>query len=349
MAELHHWARKTTLRPATIFIGGGTPTLLRPELWQRLLATLTDLGILESAREFTVEANPETVTPELLRLLHQGGVNRLSIGAQSFDPLLLKALERWHEPANVARAVAAARDAGFDNLSLDLIFAIPGQTMAMLDADLDQALALEPDHLSYYGLTYEPNTAMTQRLRMGQFQPAPEELERDMYARLLDRLDAAGFEQYEISNWARRAPRLAGDASGGKCPSRDNRCRHNLAYWKNANWLGMGPGAASHVEGRRWKNQPHLGGYLAATDQPPVVDDETLPAEQRIGELLMLGLRLRQGVTLDWLAQNLPADDPRHQTIYELIGLRMLQRTADSLRLTRAGLFVADAVIARLL
>lgn len=332
IAELTQAASVTPLRPRTIFVGGGTPTLLREPLWERLLSTLRELGVLQDVREFTVEANPETVSPSLLRLLADGGVNRLSIGAQSFDPTLLKMLERWHEPASVGRAVAMARDAGIGEVNLDLIFAIPGQTRALLDTDLNAALALEPTHLSCYSLIFEPNTAMTQRLRMGQIAPAEEDLERAMYAQVIERLDAAGFAHYEISNWARTTP-----------------CAHNLVYWHNENWLGCGPSAASHIEGHRWKNVPHLGKYIDGTPLPPTMDHERLDADRHIGEALMLALRLREGAPLTWLAQHLPPQDSRHTVINELIGLGFLERTDTHLRLTHQALFVADSVIAKLL
>ena len=192
------------LRPRTVFAGGGTPTFLRPGLWDLLLAALHRHGTLERTTEFTVEANPETVTPDLMRRLADGGVNRVSIGAQSFQKASLDALERWHRPESVARAVDACRGAGINNLSLDLIFAIPGQTLAMLDDDLDRLLELEPTHLSTYGLTYEPQTPLTARLRVGRVTPIDEDTERAMYARVLERLEGAGFAHYEVSNWAKR-------------------------------------------------------------------------------------------------------------------------------------------------
>jgi oxygen-independent coproporphyrinogen-3 oxidase len=270
-----------------------------------------------------------------------GGVNRISVGAQSFHPALLKTLERWHEPASVARAVGILRAAGIANFNLDLIFAIPGQTMDQLAADLDAALALQPTHLSCYGLTYEPNTAMTKRLQMGQFKPADEELERDMYAMVLERLSTAGFDQYEVSNWARHS-----DFNGH---SKDFRCQHNLMYWTNEDWLGVGPAAASHIAGFRWKNLPHIGKYLDSTPEPPITDLEHLPDAQRIGEELMLRLRLIEGAPDAWLAQRLPPNDPRWETIRYLVSLGMLEQEDAHLRLTRKGLFVADAVIKELL
>jgi oxygen-independent coproporphyrinogen-3 oxidase len=345
IAELNHHAatRAQPLRPRTVFVGGGTPTLLPAAAWRRLLDAMATLGLLEDTAEFTVEANPETVTPDLIQTLTQGGVNRLSMGAQSFQPQLLKALERWHDPASVGRAIATARDAGIRNLNLDLIFAIPGQTMAQLDADLDAALALSPTHLSCYNLTYEPNTALTSKLRLGRVRPVDQDTEAAMYGRVIARLDDAGFEHYEISNWARKDP----------ARSVDNRCQHNLAYWRNLNWLAIGPAASGHVDGYRWKNQAHLGRYLSGAPTPPRVDEERLPPEARVGEVLMMGLRLLEGVAGSWIDEHVPVGHPRHRTIDELLSVELLQwagRGDDRrLRLTRRGLFVADAVVARLL
>lgn len=337
LEELTHRRQHLDLRPRTIFVGGGTPTLLGPAAWRHLLNSMTDLDLLREVVEFTVEANPETVTDELARTLAAGGVNRMSLGAQSFHRPLLKTLERWHEPENVARAVGVLREAGIDNLNLDLIFAIPGQTLASLRADLEAAIGLQPMHLSCYGLTYEPQTAMTQRLKLGQVTAIEEDVERAMYEMVLDHLGGAGFEQYEVSNWAR--------TSG----SESRRCLHNLAYWTNRNWLGIGPSAASHVDGYRWKNQPSISRYMEQSPEPPTMDHEHLPPERRVGEELMLRLRLREGVPLTWLAEHLAADYPRHAVIAELISIEMLQRTQTHLRLTRRGLLVADAVIAKLL
>ncbi|MEM6459713.1 MAG: radical SAM family heme chaperone HemW [Planctomycetota bacterium] len=334
-AELRELADRLggALRPDTVFAGGGTPTYLRAELWDRLFGTLRDLGLLDRVAEFTVEANPETVTPDLMRRLAAGGVDRVSIGAQSFDRGSLAALERWHDPDSVPRAVDACRAAGIDNLSLDLIFAVPGQTLAMLDADLDRLLELEPTHLSTYGLTYEPQTPLAARLRLGRVTAVDDETERRMYERILERLGAAGFVQYEVSNWAKPG----------------FRCRHNLHYWHNRDWLGAGPGAASHRGGHRWRNAPNLAAYLDAAPHPPTQDHERLDPDARLGERLMLGLRLREGIGLAWLDDHLPSGDRRHAAIDELIGLGMLERTATHLRLTRRGLFVADSVIAKLL
>jgi oxygen-independent coproporphyrinogen-3 oxidase len=335
LREIEAAAAEVDLRPTTIFVGGGTPTILAPHHWRRMLAELARSRVLDRTVEFTVEANPETVTAELAVVLAEGGVNRVSIGAQSFNPAHLKTLERWHDPRNVARAMDHFRAAGITNINLDLIFGVPGQTPAEVDADLRAALDLAPTHLSYYGLTYEPNTAMTQRLRMGQVQRIDEDAEREMYALILDRMADAGFEQYEISAWAR-----AGTLPDGS----DLRCRHNLLYWTCGDYLGLGPGAASHIDGRRWKIAPRLGDYIAASPDAPVVDHELLDPAQRTTERLMMNLRLREGVPLDWFT----AAVSDRAGVEHLAALGLIERTATHLRLTRQGLFVADAVIAEL-
>lgn len=339
IAEIERRSEQTTLKPTTLFAGGGTPTYLRLELWVQLLDSLASRGILstENTSEFTVEANPETVTPELIRLLVQAGVNRLSIGAQTFDRGSLKALERWHEPDSVKKTVQICHDEGLHNFSLDLIFAIPGQTLDMLERDLDALLALHPTHLSTYGLTYEPNTPLTAKLRVGQVNPIDEQLEKEMYELVLSRLEEAGYEHYEVSNWARKDPR------------RDYRCQHNLAYWNNLNWLGLGPAAASHVNGKRWRNAPNLTTYLAHCPTPPTQDHEQLDAKGRFAEQLMLGLRLSTGIDADWFDSHPALRQDQRETAREWVDLGFLQRTDGQLRLTRKGLFVADSVIAKLL
>lgn len=327
--ELQNWTKNTFLKPKTIFVGGGTPTLLRPKLWQSLLTSLHEQVNFSELVEFTVEANPETITAELLDVLVAGGVNRISIGGQSFDPSLLKVLERWHDPANVPRAAQLARTAGIRNVNVDLIFAIPGQNMAQLENDIQSALSIEPEHISYYGLTYEPNTAMTQRLKQNQFMPIDEQLETDMFLHLMDRLTAAGYEQYEISNWAKPG----------------YRCEHNLIYWRNGNWLGVGPSAASHADGRRWKNLANIGRYLEGDGAPPVADMEVLNDDQRLGEYLMLGLRLKEGVDCSVI----PSDNSRHAVIQDLVRQNLLEYVGQNIRLTSQGLLLADAVIEQLL
>ena len=310
----------------SLFVGGGTPTLLRPELWRELLSTLRDRFDLAAA-EFTVECNPETASAELFDILVGGGVNRISIGAQTFNTAHLKTLERWHDPANVGRAVQLAREAGIGRQSIDLICAIPGQTLIEWRQDLEHALDLGVTHLSCYALTYEPNTAMTARLKRGDFTPADEDLEADMLELTLATLRDAGFERYEVSNYAR-----PGDA-----------CRHNLAYWRQEPWLAAGPSASGHVAGWRWKNVPRLDSYLGeplTVGLPPAVDVEPPDERRALAERLMTGLRLSEGID----ARGLPAT--LHTLARQQHERGFLLMDGDRWRLTDAGMMLADGIAA---
>jgi len=320
----------------TLFVGGGTPTLLEPALLARLLDGLRHIFRWRDDAEWTVEANPETVTDEIARTLLDAGVNRVSIGCQSFDPGLLKALERWHEPASVARAVERLRAAGLTDLNLDLIFAIPGETLDQWQRDLDQALALKPSHLSCYGLVYEPNTALTKRRDMGQVTPTEDDLEAAMYEHTRERLAHAGFEQYEISNWAR--PR--------------RRCQHNELYWNDADWLALGPSASGHAGRLRWKNAPRLGDWLDRAPFSPLGHAEVVTDRQRSGERFMLGLRRNEGLPLHEVERLLAcgSDAPLRRAAIDRACIEgLLQRDGDRLRLTDRGLLLADSVLSQLI
>lgn len=279
---------------STIFIGGGTPSLLAIKHWRRILATLHNLFDLTpitdpgGVGEWTVECNPESATLELLQSLKAAGVNRISLGAQSFNPVHLKALERTHNPENVARALDLARSAGFERTSIDLIYAIPGQTMDDWRRDLEAALELKTKHISCYNLTYEPNTAMTRRLQAGEFRPIDDETEAHMHELAVELLQRRGLQRYEVSNFA-----VAGHES-----------RHNLAYWRQEQWLAAGPSASGHafaghsrrLGSWRWKNVPRLGDYLASGGYSPIVDCEPPDPNRLLRERLMMGLRLREGI-----------------------------------------------------
>ncbi len=335
LEELAFSAERLSLPLKTMFVGGGTPTLLEPSLWQRLGAAFKPL--IDGETECTVEANPETVEEPLLDVLVDSGVNRLSIGAQSFDEGLLKALERHHAPANVGRAVRLARQAGIKRVSLDLIFAIPGQTMQMLEADLDQALDLEPEHLSYYALTYEPKTPLFQRRAGGLVEQVDEDLEAAMFERVQARLAEAGYAQYEISNYAR------GDLEV---------CRHNLVYWQGQNYWPLGPGAAGKLGALRWRNAPALPAYLKSQQWPAVVDVERLDEAGQIGEQLMLGLRLNAGLSgqqLEALLANDPASTTRRAAIEGFCQRGLLEQDGMGLRLTQQGRMLGDGIMAALL
>lgn len=335
----------------TIFVGGGTPSLLRVELWERILAALHRLFDLAAIRagpgEFTVECNPESTTPELLGCLVAGGVDRVSLGAQSFNPRQLQVLERRHDPANVARALELAAQAGVRRRSIDLIFAVPGQSLADWAADLHAAIALGTTHLSCYNLTYEPNTAMTARLKRGEFQPADEDLETDMFALTLATLRAAGLERYEVSNFA--APGQA--------------CRHNLAYWRQDSWLAAGPSAAGHVlatgpagqlGGWRYKNAPHLPSYLASRGFAPMIDVEAPDAARLVRERLMTGLRLAEGLDADRLCTDADAAVPGAGARLRAVADRLrraghLHGHARRWTLTDDGFLLADALAAEMM
>lgn len=289
--ELSAWAPLAVGGPLqTIFVGGGTPSLLRPELWRRVLAALAadyDLSSIRAGRgEFTVECNPESVTTELLDVLVAGGVDRISMGAQSFNSRHLKTLERLHDPTSVPRAHDLVRAAGIRRTSIDLIYGVPGQSPAEWESDLASALALGTDHVSCYNLTYEPATAMTARLARGEFTPADEDTEIQMFEAASTRLVAAGLARYEISNYAR--------------PGQE--CRHNLAYWRQDQWLACGPSASAHLRladgHHRWKNTPRLDDYLRGDDAgfAPATDHEGPDARRALIERMMTGLRLAQGL-----------------------------------------------------
>lgn len=338
LAEADLWlSGGPAIRPRTVFFGGGTPTALSIPQMRRLLDGLHQRFDFSITDEWTVEANPNTVTAEYCSTLRELGVNRLSFGAQSFDRAELAMLERNHNPDDVPNCVGLAREAGFKRLNVDLIYAIPGQTMESWSSSLEAALAMGLQHLSCYGLTYEPNTPMTARKQLGQFVPAAEVLELEMFHYTRQRLGHEGLLPYEISNFA--APGQA--------------CRHNLHYWRGDNYIGLGPSAASHIDGCRFRNRPHLGEWERSVESGnlPAIELESLTLRQRAGELVMLQLRLTQGVRFDDLAKRFGVDarisieDP----LSRMRNLGLIQADAEGFRLTTRGLDVADAVAAEFL
>ena len=303
--------------PETIFIGGGTPTA--PDL--QTLEKMVPMFGRFSPSEFSVEVNPGTVDADKLALLRRCGVNRLSIGVQSFDAGLLEALGRIQSAAEAEAAFRQARTAGFGNISIDLMFGIPGQTMAMLDADLDCALALGPEHISIYNLMVEEGTPLAGRTLLR----PEEELEREMYDHLRSRLRAAGFVHYEISNFAK--------------PGFE--CRHNLLYWTGGEYIGCGPAAHSHWRGTRWANVSDLDEYCASG--PRREFEETLPTDAKERETLVMGLRLLRGVEVSSaLWKNLA------EVIGRLENVGLLVVDGRHIRLSEEALFVSDFVFAEL-
>jgi oxygen-independent coproporphyrinogen III oxidase len=309
-------------RVETIFIGGGTPTFTEPAALARLLASLP------RADELTVEANPETVTPELAALLREGGVTRVSLGVQSFDPRLLSVLERRAEPDDVRRAFYHLRDACFDNISLDLIYGIPGQSASDLERDLSAALALAPEHLSCYELEAKPGTRFTHGWGAELVRQAAA-LE-GYFELVVETLVGAGYRWYETSNFC-RAGRQA---------------RHNLGYWLGRDYLGLGIGAVSTVRGVRWRNAPKLGAYLEAlaAGDPPPREFEELDTQTRLLERLMLGLRLDEPILFGEVA-----DAVDRSALDRLERLGLVRLAEGRLTLTRRGRFLGGGVTAELM
>jgi oxygen-independent coproporphyrinogen III oxidase len=313
----------------TVFLGGGTPTFTEPEQLARLLAALPP------ADEVTVEANPETVTRELASLLREAGVTRVSLGAQSFQARLLGTLERLAGPDAVRRAFYHLRDAGFDNISLDLIYGIPGQTAADLERDLGEAIALGPEHLSCYELEAKPGTRFTHTF--GDELARQAEAMEGYFERVVETLSAAGYRWYETANFFRE-PALAG--------GRDLRARHNLAYWRGRDYLGIGIGAVSTVGGVRWRNRPSLAAYLEALGRGarPDRELEQLDADTVRRERLLLGLRLDEPVELAGVEAAVDQD-----ALARLERLGLAKRENGSLLLTQRGRFLGGGVTAELL
>jgi oxygen-independent coproporphyrinogen-3 oxidase len=320
----------------TLFVGGGTPTQLSPGELSRLLNMLRKWFPLAPGYEFSVEANPAGLDAAKVDVLVAGGVNRVSLGVQSFDSSVLSTLERDHRRPEIPAAIAHVRRR-IENVSLDLIFGVPGQSLATWRETLREAIELDPAHTSTYGLTYEQGTAFWGRRRKGQLVPAPEDLERDMYALAMDELAAAGYEQYELSNFAR--------------PGRA--CRHNQTYWQGRPYYGFGPGAARYINGSRETNHRSVTTWLrrVLAGRSPTAERETLSPEDRARELLVLGLRTNAGIDTaafqertGFTLETLAADVLRK---HREAGL--LEHSGTHLRLTRGGRFVADSIVVDLL
>jgi oxygen-independent coproporphyrinogen-3 oxidase len=316
-------------RPATtVFFGGGTPTLLPPgDLARMLDGVRTEFGVADDA-EITVEANPDTVTPDVVAALALSGVTRLSVGMQSAVPHVLAALDRTHDPENVRTAVSAARGAGLD-VSVDLIYGAPGESLEDWRASLEAAVGLEPDHISAYALIIEEGTKLARQIRRGEVAAPDDDLQADMYELADDTLAAAGFEWYEVSNWARGERR---------------RSRHNLAYWTGADWWGFGPGAHSHIGGVRFWNVKHPSAYaqrLRAGDSP-AAGREIPDTAARALEDVLLRTRIREGLAV---AEVPAAGRP---AVAGLIADGLVDGRAaldGHIVLTRRGRLLADAVV----
>jgi oxygen-independent coproporphyrinogen III oxidase len=325
LREIVGWTALHGRRVESIFLGGGTPSLLEPAEIAAVIAGIGERFDVAPDAEVTAEANPSDLDAGRLRDLRRSGVNRLSLGVQSFVDRELGLLGRRHDATRAARVVGEARAAGFDNLSLDLMVGIPAQTHGSFAASLERAIALAPDHVSLYLLEVHAGSEIDYLRRERPRLFAGDEAQRRRYLRMRERLAAAGYRHYEISNFAR--------------PGRE--CRHNLRYWRCEEWLGLGPAAHSHVDGRRFRHLPDLEAWM--TDPAAVEELPIEPAAERV----FLGLRLAEGIDETWLAE---AGVPAEESARRLARLApFVERAAGRLRLTADGYLVSNAVLAELL
>ena len=322
------WARSQVSddRPvSTVFVGGGTPTLLGAGDLVRIREAIDVEFGLEPGAEVTTEANPDSVSPAMLQELREGGFTRVSFGVQSLAPHVLDVLERTHTPGRALEAISEARAAGFTHVSADLIYATPGETDDDLAASVAAVLDAGVDHLSAYSLIVEDGTRLAARVRRGELPAPDDDAAADRY-RIIDAMaSAAGLDWYEVSNWARPG----------------SECRHNLGYWSDADWWGAGPGAHGHLDGRRWWNLKHPAAYARALaeGQSPLAGEETVDEEGRALEQVMLGVRIRAGIP----RAGLPDD-----AVAQLAAEGLIEVSRDRVVLTSSGRLLADAVGRRL-
>ncbi len=332
------------LKPRTIFFGGGTPSLLNLRQWSQILETMERLN-LTGAAEWTVECNPATVSLDKARLLRSHGVNRISMGVQSFDDALLDRLGRIHSREMVFKSFDTLRAAGFDNINLDLMFAIPGQTPAVWGQTLDEALALGSEHLSSYEVIYEDDTPLFAQLQAGEFE-VDEELACAMYEELVRRAEAAGFQQYEIANFARN--QLGGSPLTAESPGIPaHACKHNINYWRGGCYHGLGPSATGYVRGVRTKNWSNTQLYCEQLEKGrrAIESTEKLGALARAGETAAFGLRMNAGWPFEQF-RRVTGQDLRHEWRGEmdrLIKQGWARADSEGFQLTPAGLRFADS------
>jgi putative oxygen-independent coproporphyrinogen III oxidase len=313
----------------SVFVGGGTPSLLPPDLLGAVVRSVGDELDLADDVEVTVECNPESVTPDRLTALVDAGTTRVSMGAQSFAPHVLRTLERGHTADRPAAAVAEARAAGIAEVNLDLIYGTPGETEADWRTTLDQVVAVGTDHVSAYALTIHDNTAFGRAVARGSLPPVDEDVQRDRFEVAGEVLGAAGFEHYEVSNLARGPAR---------------RSRHNLLYWRHGDYLGVGVGAHAHLAGRRWWTTRATDRYLAAVEAgvSPVAGSEELDDVERAHERLLLGLRVREGLH----PVDLPPIEPL--ALQDALDAGLVETACGRVRCTDTGWFLLDEAVSRL-
>ena len=338
-AEIRTWSMNSdfgliseTYRVRSLFVGGGTPTLVDANHIEKTIDACQGIAPFDADAEITIEGNPGTLTPEKLAAYRRVGVNRLSLGAQSFDDGLLQSLGRIHTAAQIGQAVAMARDAGFDNINLDLMYALPGQGMDRWLDTLDAAIALGVEHISAYSLIVEPGTPMAARVASGAAIVPDDDAVNAMQRSAINRLTAAGYRRYEISNYAR--------------PGRE--CRHNLVYWNRGDYLGLGCAAHSLLGGHRFHNPDSLDEYLSGGRR---LDETVLTPQDEMEETLMLATRTARGLDLAAWARafGTPFARGREKALDRLENGGMVEIGGGFLRLTTRGLEVQDAVVLELM
>lgn len=315
----------------TLYIGGGTPTAITAQQLDYLLTNLTknlDLSVLE---EFTIEANPGDLTEDKIEVLKQSAVNRVSLGVQTFNDKQLKQIGRSHNEAQIYDTIASLKEAGFDNISIDLIYALPGQTMSDVKENVAKALALDIPHLSLYSLILEHHTVFMNKMRRGKLNLPQEDLEAEMFDYIITELEKNGFEHYEISNFTK--------------PGFES--RHNLMYWDNAEYYGVGAGASGYIAGVRYRNQGPIQHYLKAVSEGNArLSEEVLTKEEMMEEELFLGLRKKSGVSIAKFEERfgISFEERYGQVVAELCQQGLLVPDDEMIRMTKKGLFLGDTV-----
>lgn len=315
----------------TLYIGGGTPTALSAQQLAYLLTELPKVMDLSEVEEFTIEANPGDLDPDKIAVLKDSQVNRVSLGVQTFDNKMLKKIGRSHQEQHIYDNIRHLKQAGFDNISIDLIYALPGQTMDQVKENVAKAIDLDIPHMSLYSLILENHTVFMNRMRRGKLPLPKEELEAEMFEYIIEELEKAGFEHYEISNFSK--------------PGFES--RHNLVYWDNAEYYGLGAGASGYVDGIRYKNHGPIRHYLEAVEAGKArITEEHLTLEEKMEEELFLGLRKKTGVSKARFEEKFGVSfDQRYgQVVASLTEQGLLVPDDKQVRMTKRGLFLGDTV-----
>ena len=367
--ETLRFAQGDKMRAKSVYFGGGTPSLMPLASIEKILRAFQESFAFIPYPEITLEANPGNVDAEKLRVLRSLGINRLSLGVQSFDDAVLRRLNRGHTVADAIETFEHARRAGFDNLSLDFIYGLPQQTLADWRATLEHALALQPEHLSLYGLKVEQGTGLEHQIKRGKYPMPDDDLAADMYEMAEEMLDAAGYEQYEISNWAWRVQKAEGRKQEAESPTSNFQfptsnlhasrptstfqSQHNLTYWRNEPYLGFGAGAHSCFDGKRFWNVRSPIEYIQRVEnrESAMDGDEEINRELEMAETMILGLRLNEGIEFSAFAKRY-GEDARGKyakVIKELVEFELLDLSNDWVRLTPRGRLLSNEVFWRFL